>query len=241
MISIIANSTSLSPLVNAPLSAVNGVPPYVWAVMGGGAGGTIDAATGAYRAPQTYGSDTIQVTDSLSNTAEIVLNTNTPIQLVCDIIATEMNLGADQVWQYNAKVNIPIDSALYVVVGQLSCKPFSNNKTYAVVDGVYSQIQSTNFQTQLSIDIMSRGSIARDQKELVILALGSTYAESQMELNSFQIALQPTSMVNLSEVDGAAIPYRFNIAANIQYFVKTITPVPYFSSFSDVAILPDNT
>jgi hypothetical protein len=241
-ITIEYNSLAVTNKVPLPFSATGGTTPYTWSVITGGAGGTINSSTGLYTAPSfpNTGLDTVQVTDSASNIATVQVSVCTPMELVCDIIQNQLGLSSGQVYLYNQKIDIPIDSQLYIAVGQLSCKPFSNNNSYAVVNGSYSQVQSTNYQALISIDILSRGPIARDQMELVTLALGSNYAESQMELNSFNIALLPTSFVNLSEVDGAAIPYRFNISAQLQYFISKTAPVSYFDSFQNPEVIPND-
>jgi hypothetical protein len=86
---------------------------------------------------------------------------------------------------------------------------------------------------QLQLDIISRGPAARDQKELVILALNSTYSQTQQQANSFLIGTLPAGgqFKNLSNIDGAAIPYRFSIDVGMQYFVSKTTAVPYFNTF----------
>lgn len=101
-------------------------------------------------------------------------------------------------------------------------------------NGVYSNVQSVNMQGILDIDIISRGPTARDQKELIPLALQSTYSEQQQEANSFFIAKLPWGgqFVNLSNIDGSAIPYRYKISYAIQYFIRNVVPVPYFTQFS---------
>jgi hypothetical protein len=90
----------------------------------------------------------------------------------------------------------------------------------------------------LSIDIISRSNEALLRKEEILLALNSQYAESQQELNSFFIGTLPAGgqFVNLSYVDGAAIPYRYNISINIQYFVTTLKASPYYTDFQDPEI-----
>jgi hypothetical protein len=90
----------------------------------------------------------------------------------------------------------------------------------------------------LSIDIISRSTQALLRKEEVLMALNSNYSEYQQEANSFYIGRLPVGaqFVNLSQIDGAAIPYRFNISINMQYFSRRIKPVDYFDEFSEVAV-----
>lgn len=234
-LAIIQSVSAMAPNLSIPFGATGGTAPYTWSVIPGGAGGSIDPSTGQYTSPNTTGEDTIRVTDSLNATATYELLVCTPIQLVCEIIQSQMGLSQGQVYQWDQKINIPADSRLYVAVGVLSCKPFGNRPRYASTSGL-AAIQSVNMHAQLSIDILSRGPAARDQKEQVLLALSSPYAQSQMELNSFYIAPVSTGFVNISEIDGAAIPYRFNIAVGLQYFSTLNTNTPYFDTISQPTI-----
>jgi hypothetical protein len=90
----------------------------------------------------------------------------------------------------------------------------------------------------LDLDIISRGPDARDRKEEVVMAFNSTYAQQQQEINSFYIGKLPpgAKFINLSEIDGAAIPYRYRISTVLQYTVTKTTPIQYYSSFSDSII-----
>ncbi len=158
------------------------------------------------------------------------------IKLFCDILAHEMELENDQVYIYNQKIDLPKDDRLYIAVGILTCKPFSNTRKEAVSGDDLNEEVSSNFLTTLSVDILSRGVDARDRKEEIILALGGTYAQSVQEANGFLVGRISTSFVNLSSVEGAAIPYRFNISVQVQYFVSKIKAIEYYDDFTDSVI-----
>lgn len=220
--------------MNAWFLGTGGTDPYTYAVAPGGVGGTINSSTGEYTAPSTgQGEDTIVVTDSLAATAEATIDVCLPIQLLCDIIQREMELQQGQVYLWDQKINIPIDDQLYIAVAVISCKPFANTTKF---DSSGDAIQSVNMSALVSIDILSRGPDARDRKEEVLLALKSIYSQSQQEINSFYIGTISTDFVNLSEVDGAAIPYRFNISVRMQYFFRKSKAVPYFEEIDDVEV-----
>ncbi len=95
-------------------------------------------------------------------------------------------------------------------------------------------VQSVNMQATVDVDIISRSTAARDQKELVLMALQSVYSEQQQEANSFSISRLPISgrFINLSNVDGAAIPYRYRISFSLQYSVSQTTQVQYYNQFA---------
>lgn len=155
----------------------------------------------------------------------------TALELFCSIIQHEMDLERGQVYLWDQKINIPVDSALYIAVGVLSCKPFGNTRRMVGTVDALSEELSVNMQATLSVDILSRSAQARDRKEEVILALNSTYSQQVQNGNGFYIAPISSGFVNLSEIDGAAIPYRFNISVNIQYQVTKTREIDYYEEF----------
>jgi hypothetical protein len=82
------------------------------------------------------------------------------------------------------------------------------------------------------IDIISKGPAARDRKEEIILAFNSNYAQQQQDANSFYIGKISTGFLNLSDIDGAAIPYRYRISVNMQYAFQKASPVSRFDTFT---------
>lgn len=242
-ISLLPALSNVMPSVPVQFNGTGGTAPYAYAVLAGGAGGTIDSATGVYKAPANLNPDpynhpemnrdTVRVTDSLGATATGVVRVGGVLQMLADIVQSEMVLADDQVYLWDQKITPPTDSRLYVAVGAFQPKPFgSSNK----LDASGNSVQSVNMVQNCSFDIMSRGPSARDRKEEIIMALSSVYAQQQMALNSFDIGKLSTNFVNLSQVDGAAIPYRFNISVNVQYAVTKTKPVPYYDDFAPVDV-----
>lgn len=236
-LNVTASYTAISPNLNSSFLATGGTAPFKYSILaGGGAGGSIDPTSGLYTAGSRYGVDTILVTDSsapkpLQATLDILVGT--PLQLVCDIIQTFMGLSQGRVYVYNTKLNLPTDSGLYIAVGIRDCKPFGNSTvTY---NGI--AMQAVNMLARLDINVMSRSIDALNMKEQVLLAFNSIYAEQQMELNSFFIAPISIGFVNLSQIDGAAIPYRFVITSQMQYFVPTTMAIPYMDTFVPAEII----
>lgn len=228
--------TAVGAGVNSSFAGTGGMAPYTYAVLGGGAGGTINASTGFYLAPAvapsspTQAYDTIQVTDSLAATASARILVGTALVLVCDIIQSQMGLSNGRVYEWDQKIFQPSDSGLYVILQVGRCKPFGNVLEYAGGSNLTAN-QFTTFQATVDIDIISRGPAARDQKELVLMALLSNYSLQQQRANAFTIARVPVGFQNLSFVDGAAIPYRFRISMNMSYSVAATQAVPYMDEF----------
>lgn len=235
--------TALLPGLTSSFLAGGGTAPYVYSIRANGAGGTINSSTGLYTAPAAMGQttqtlyDTVVVTDSstpaLVTTAQILVGD--PLLLFCEIIQSYMGLAVGRVYLWDQKIAQTMDSGLYIAISVPRCKPFGNNTSY---DGNGNAVQSVNMLATLDIDIISRGPAARTQKENVILALMSDYAQSQQAANSFLIARLPagSNFINLSSADGSAIPYRYKISVNMQYAVSQSQATPYFGTFNQPTV-----
>lgn len=158
----------------------------------------------------------------------------TAIERVCELLEREMGLvGQNRVFLWDSKINLPSDDGLYLAVSVVTVKPFSNTNAPVSNQVGFQETQSANFLANVSVDLFSRGPFARDRKEEVVLALRSQLSQQMQARYGFYIAGITSSFLNLSEIDGAAIPYRFNISFNIQYFVVKAKQVEYYNDFTD--------
>jgi hypothetical protein len=239
-LSIVSFTTAIGPNLSTYFTGLGGNPPYTYSVQSGGAGGVIDPSLGVYTSPAalpveaSQAFDTVVVTDSLGATASLSILIGSPIMLFCDILQNFMQIPNDHIYVWDQKLNQPKDFNPYIAVSVESCKPFGNTNS---LDQNGNSIQSVNMLAKLGIDIISRGLAARDRKEEIVLALKSDYSKTQQALNFFKIGELPMEFINLSEIDGASIPYRFHLSVNIQYsFVKS-NAVPIYTSIQTPEIL----
>ncbi len=231
-LSILPAFAELAINVPQPFSGFGGVEPYSYSVSGGG---TIDAATGLYTAPSTPPSVKaapiiVTVTDANGDEAEAEVTVGTPLELVCLVIQRELGLFPGRVWLWDQKINSPNDVGLFIPIAVPSCKPYSNNKK---LDDSGNLVQYTNFRAMLDLHAISKDASARDMKELIVLALNSDYAQRQGELNGFRIFPVVQPIANISDIDGAAIPYHFVISAVVHYAVTKTTAAEYYDTFTD--------
>lgn len=236
MIELLYNTLAMGKGISSSYQGAGGVPPYTYTVIPDAdfpSGGSINA-NGLYVAGPQEGIDVIRVTDSTSAFAEQTVHVLNPLELFADIVAKEMGLAEDQVYIYNQKIKPITDDRLYIAIGIAFDKHFGNStKAEPTADGMV-VVQSTNVQSNLSIDILSRGDDARNRRYEIVLALNSIYSQTQQELNSFKVGVVPQNFNNLSREEGAAIPFRFNINVFVQYFVKKVKPVAYYDVFQGV-------
>jgi hypothetical protein len=239
-----ATNAVLTPGTISYVAASGGSLPYVYSVVPNGAGGSVGSVTGLYTPPATISSDpnklydTIQVVDYNGGVASTRILVGDALILFCEIIQRELGLADGRVFLWDQKLERPKDNDLYIAVSVVSCKPFSNTNR---LNSSGESEQSVNMQATLQIDVISRGPAARTRKEEVILALNSNYAQSQQERNSFYIGKLPAGsrFVNLSEIDGMAIPYRYSVSVNLQYMVKKTKVVSYIDTYSTPTIITD--
>lgn len=236
MTTVLSNVTAIGIGIKSPFVGTGGTGPYTYAVLPGGAGGTIDA-NGLYTAPNVVGTDTIEATDALNAKGTKSIAVLHPMGLLCDIIQTEMNLSDDQVYLYNQTFRIPPDNRLYIAIGIGNIKPFSNviraDSSGSGIDGV----QYANFKSNHEINIMSSTEEAIFRKEELMMAFVSYYSKNQQAANSFHVAPLPDQFNNLSEVEGEKIPYRFNINVNMQYAIKKIKASAYYDTINEPNVI----
>jgi hypothetical protein len=233
--------TAMGPALSVHVAGQNGVPPYTYSIVPNGAGGSIAPVGGGsdealYTSPAVVPIDpakqsvTLRVEDSDGDFATASILIGDALLLFCEIIQRELGLADGRVYIYNQKIFQPQDAGLYVAVGVLNAKPFGNTNKAVAGAGMESQ-QSVNMAAVLSLDIISRDTSALRLKEQVIMALNSTYANKQQQANSFFIGQLPA---------GGAIPYRFNISVNIQYFTRKIQAIEYFNDFENVEVTTES-
>lgn len=231
--------TALGPNARASFQASGGVEPYLYEILPGGAGGSINASTGVFVAPGSVSYDprfrytVIQATDYDGATSTARILVGSPLLLFCEILQRELGLAEGRVYLWNQKIMQPIDSGLYIAVSIPFAKPFANNNRAAAVGSDLQEQQYVSMMATLDIDIISRSEEALYRKEEVLLALASTYSEQQQTANGFYIAKLPpgAKFLNLSQIDGAAIPYRFKISINMQYCYSKAKAVSFYDDF----------
>lgn len=241
-LSLAQSKTALLARLTASFAGGGGTEPYGYAVLPGGAGGSIDSVTGLYTAPTVTPTDpklafdTIQVTDDDSATATARILVGSPLLLFCEILEKELELGSGRVYVWNQKKFQPHDAGLVIVVSVPVCKPFANTLAPDPSTGWADAVQSVNMLARLDLDVISRDMSAFNRKEEIILALNSLYSQSQQEANSFSIGQLPTAFQNLSGIDGAAIPFRYRISVNMQYAFTKVKAAEYFDDFEKTEI-----
>ena len=159
-----------------------------------------------------------------------------PIKYVCDILQKQLDLADGQVWIYNEKVNIPNDFNMYIVVDYQGQRIIGNvRREEPTLNGLIER-QALHSMAILRMDLFSRGKLARINKDLVIMALNSTYSQQVQEAHGFQIARNSFQVTNTSEVEGTSELNRYSISFNVTYVTETSKSISYYDTFSKEVI-----
>lgn len=163
------------------------------------------------------------------------------LQDVCQIIQTYMGLTAGKVWIKGSKAFQPTDNTFSIAVGFMGLKSFGSSRTGVYVNSTVGMQEEvgTNMSGQVSIDIMGRTFDVVTRAPEIIQAMKSSMCKELQIKNGFMIAEVPSSMNDISGIDGAAIPYRFQVTFNVQFVSRKTGTVDYYTNFSSTVITED--
>lgn len=159
------------------------------------------------------------------------------LNLIVGLIRSYMGLTANQVVIANQSWKIPADKRLYISVGFLAIKPFAPMLRYEPTPEGLAEIQTINSQETLSINVMSFSQEAVDRKDEVILAFGSTAGQKLCEANSMKLGRLPVGFVPISQLEGTAIPNRFNVTINVLVAREQSRLVEFYNQFPEPALV----
>jgi hypothetical protein len=160
-------------------------------------------------------------------------------QIICDIIAKGMSLSSEQIWVYNQRRSIPEDKRLYVTVGQVNQRVYSNDKKQIDVGGALKdQICVRTIET-ISINLFSYDTESVERAFEVLASLNSTYSQQVQEALAIKIAEVPLSVSDVSEIEGPAILFRMNITLNVWRKYDKILDSQYYDQFEYDSILSE--
>lgn len=140
-------------------------------------------------------------------------------QILCDIIAESMGLGAaSEIWVRDQNRKIPADNGLYIIVGMVDSQALSSKMHMiqrVIVDPpATQQVEITEAQTAdtIQIDVVSSSNAALLRRWEIIAALRSIYAAQQQEVYNFHIPRLPAQFVNTSIAEGGSQLNRFSLS-----------------------------
>jgi hypothetical protein len=160
------------------------------------------------------------------------------IKALCDLLQAQLDLKAGKVIIYNQKFDIPTTNDMYVFVAFQRGKPFGASLTRENVPAsgntpaFLQEVQRLNVQETYTINLYSRDGSARQRNHEVVFALHSTQCQQMQERYQFRMGYIPSSMIDVSHVEGAARINRYSLTfALLRAYTRT-RPIEYYDTFN---------
>jgi hypothetical protein len=154
-----------------------------------------------------------------------------PVQVIADILQTEMGLTDKQITLAYQKYNIP-NNGLFVVVGYLGPSEMIANQGYFDED-LDTEVQEVVFKHTIQIEIMSLApdNSARIRKEEIAMALRSFYSLQQQELNLLGIAWLQSDFIDASYAEATAMYQRYITTCFVNALHRMVKGAGYLDNF----------
>lgn len=161
------------------------------------------------------------------------------IKALCDLLQAQLNLKPDHAIIYNQKFDIPAgDDGLFVFIAFQRAKPFGSSLSTEDVPATQTtaaflqETQRMNVQETYTINLYSRDGSARQRNHEVIFALHSTQCQQMQERYQFRMAYIPSSMIDVSHVEGAARINRYALTFSLLRAYTRTRPIEYYDTFT---------
>lgn len=151
---------------------------------------------------------------------------------ICSIIQTYMGLPDGAVYLRKEKVSQTKMQDFNITVGFMSTKPIGTS--VSMVNGVESI--SSIISSQVVIEIYGRDDSILTRRNEIFMAMSSTLCKEAQIAKGFSIARDPSSFNDISGIDGAAIPYRFQATFTVQFIQSKTSIIDYYDQFREVEI-----
>ena len=137
-----------------------------------------------------------------------------------------MELPNGVVFLRNEKINQTKEQSFNITIGFMSQKQLGTT-TRTTND---SEEVALTMSGIVVIEIYGRTFDVVTRKEEILMALSSSLSKETQTAKGFLIAQTPSSFNDISQVDGSAIPYRFQATFNVQFISKKTKSIDYYDS-----------
>ena len=137
-----------------------------------------------------------------------------------------MELAPGSVYLRNEKINQTKMQDFNITVGFMGQKQIGS--TTRCVDGI--EEVALTMTGSVVIEIYGRTFLVVERKEEILMALCSSLSKETQTAKGFLIAQIPSSFNDISQIDGAAIPYRFQATFNVQFIKTKQKSVDYYTT-----------
>ena len=153
------------------------------------------------------------------------------LDVIKQILDSEMNMPANRVWAYNQNNDIPQDGNLFIVLHFGKRDVIANSSKYKYKANGADEIQSTNVREDIMISLLSKNNDARDRAHEVLMALNSFYSQRLQAKNKMHISTTG-DIYDASLLEGASRINRFDVKIKVFKSYEKMKAVDYYDKFS---------
>lgn len=161
------------------------------------------------------------------------------LELIKNIIDTEMELPTGRCFAYNNEEDLPKDNDLFVVLYYTSKTPYFNNNKYKEDTNGLKEIQQIGLREDIEIAICSRNLQARERSHEVLMALRLIYSQQIQEKEQVHISTIGDIFDN-SFLEATARINRFDIRISVIRSYEKIKNIDYYDKFSGSVWVENN-
>lgn len=168
----------------------------------------------------------------------ILIPTLEPIKVLAMVLQEEMGLDSNHILLGLENFPLPEDVGLFVSLRYGPDQVIGNNQYNALNDsGDYSEIQDTVMLHFIDVEVLSFDSSARLQKQAVLQAIQSYYAQSLMENYQMRLASTPGSFTPVPSPEPSKQLNRFAITIGVNAIYRKIKVTPFYETLQTVDLI----
>lgn len=159
------------------------------------------------------------------------------LDILKQIIDKEMDMPENRVWAYNADMDLPKDSGLFIILFLKEQKPFANNSRYVSTAEGMEERQTINIKEEITISLVSKNQDARNRAYEAILALNSLTSRQLQAQNKIHIAILGDAF-DASFLEGASMLNRWDIRIRVLRAydkIRVLNSNEYYDKFPNTA------
>lgn len=152
------------------------------------------------------------------------------LDIVKQILVSEMELPSNRVWAYNANQDLPKDETLFIILHYNTRKPISNTTKYVSTKEGVNEIQTIKIVEDITISLISKNTEARDRAHEPHLAINSTYSRNLQFKNQIHISILG-EIYDASFLEATTRMNRFDAQIRVFKSYDKIKAVDYYDKF----------
>lgn len=158
-----------------------------------------------------------------------------PIVALGQIIGHEMRIKKDRIFIFNNERSLPKDDGLYIVLSNISMRPYGIKSEFKNVNTNFIQVTSMNVAEEIMVSVCSKDTSARKRAYEVPLSMSSYFSQNMQQMQGFHIG-QISNVVNNSDLEGTSRLNRFDCTIKLLTAYEKKPDVDYYDKFSHTEI-----